>query len=211
MYLTILEAAALASALSMDAFVASFAYGSRKIKIPMLSVQIINLVCSSILGISLFLGAIVKQFIPGWLTTVICFAILFVLGMSKLLDSVTKSIIRRYSNLNKEIQFSMFNFRFILSLCANPEDTDVDGSKIISSAEAFSLAIALSLDGLAVGFGAALGNVSGLAVFLCSLLIGTLAVLLGCYIGNKIARKLTFNLSWLSGALLIVLAFMKLF
>lgn len=200
----------LASALSMDAFVASFAYGSNKIKIPMLSIQIINIVCSSILGISLLVGTLVKQYIPDWLTIMICFTILFVLGIAKLLDSIIKSIIRKYNNFNKEIEFSMFNIKFILSLYANPEDADIDSSRIISPMEASSLAIALSLDGLAVGFGAALGNVNGLAIFLSSLVTNAIAVILGCYLGNKIARKLSFNLSWLSGILLIFLAFLKL-
>lgn len=200
----------LASALSMDAFVASFAYGSNKIKIPMLSIQIINIVCSSILGISLLVGTLVKQYIPDWLTIMICFTILFVLGIAKLLDSIIKSIIRKYNNFNKEIEFSMFNIKFILSLYANPEDADIDSSRIISPMEAASLAIALSLDGLAVGFGAALGNVNGLAIFLSSLVTNAIAVILGCYLGNKIARKLSFNLSWLSGILLIFLAFLKL-
>jgi len=210
-FVTIFEAIVLASSLSLDAFVASFAYGSNKIKIPLKSVQIINIVCSSILGISVLVGTIVRQYLPGWLTAAICFIILFVLGMAKLLDGITKSIIRKYNNLNKELKFSLFNFKFILNLYANPEEADVDASKTISSAEAAALAISLSLDGVAVGFGAALGNVNGLSVFLCSLVTDALAVILGCYIGNKVSRKLPFNLSWLSGAILIILAFTKLF
>lgn len=200
----------LASALSMDAFIASFAYGSNKIKIPMISIQIINIICSSILGISLLVGTLVKQYIPDWLTIAICFTILFVLGVVKLLDSGIKSIIRKHNNLNKEIQFSMFNLKFILNLYANPEEADIDLSRSISPVEAASLATALSLDGLAVGFGAALGNVNGLAVFLSSLITDAIAVMLGSYVGNKIARKLPFNLSWLSGIVLIGLAFLKL-
>ncbi len=209
--ITILEAIMLASALSMDAFVSGFAYGSNKIKIPMLSVQIINVICSSILGISLLVGTVLKQYIPSWLTLIICFVILFTLGIIKLLDSVTKSIIRKYNHLDKEIKFSMFNFKFILNLYTDPEEADVDASKVISPMEASSLAIALSLDGMAIGFGAALGDINALAVFLCSLVTDAAAVILGCYIGNKIARKLSFNLSWLSGVILIILAFLKLF
>ena len=43
--LVILEAALIASSLSIDAFSAGFAYGSGKTRIPMLSVQIINNDC----------------------------------------------------------------------------------------------------------------------------------------------------------------------
>lgn len=210
LFIMFLEALALASALSMDAFVASFAYGNNKIKIPFLSVLVINIICSSILGISLLAGTLLKQYIPDWLTLAVCFAVLFILGIIKLLDGVTKSIIRKYNNLNKEIKFSMFNIKFILNLCANAEDADVDSSKTISPAEAVSLSIALSLDGLAVGFGAALGNTNALIILICSFVINAFAVVAGCYAGNKIAKKLKFNLSWLSGVLLLVLAFLKL-
>jgi putative sporulation protein YtaF len=207
---TLFEAFMLALAVSMDAFVASFAYGSNKIKIPMLSVQIVTLTCSAILGLSLAVGSYIRELMPPRLTVVICFLILFFLGLIKLLDCVTKSLIRKYSDIKKELCFSLFNFKFLLQLYADPEKADVDCSRTISPIEAASLAIALSLDGIALGFGAAIGNVNGWAVFFCSFLTGGLAVILGCYLGNKMARKLSFNLSWLSGVFLLVLAFMKL-
>lgn len=210
-FIVIGEAMMLASALSLDAFVASLAYGSKKIKIPFKSVQVINLICSAITGLSLLAGTILRQYIPDWLTVAISFSILLILGIIKLLDSITKSIIRKRNNLNKEIKFSLFNFKFILNLYANPEDADIDDSKTLSSAEASSLAIALSLDGITVGLGAAIGNANGLAVFICSLVTNMAAVLLGSLIGNKIAGKTSFNLSWLSGIALIILAFSKLF
>lgn len=210
MILSVLEAIMISSTLSMDAFVASFAYGGNGIKIPVSSVSVISLVCGSMLGISLLAGAVIRSFTPDWLTAAICFIILFTLGMSKLLDSITKSIIRKHSHVNKKIKFSMFNFNFILNLYADPVEADVDESKTISPAEAFSLAAALSLDGIAVGFGAALGNVNIPAVFLCSLVTDALAVILGACAGNKVAKKIPFNISWFSGAVLIVLAILKL-
>lgn len=206
----VLEAAALASALSLDAFVASFAYGSKNIKIPFWSAQVINLTCGGITGLSLLAGTMLRRYIPGWLTVAIGFSVLFILGIVKLLDGITKSIIRKYSGINKEIKFSLFNFKFILNLYADPENADVDGSKTLSPAEAASLAVALSLDGITVGLGAAIGNANGLAVFICSLVIGLAAVLSGSFAGNKIAGKSSYNLSWISGAILLALAFSKL-
>jgi len=207
----IIEAMVLAASLSIDAFAASFAYGSAKVKIPFRSVQVINIVCSSILGLSLLVGAIVRQYLPGGVTTAICFGILFVLGIMKLLDGVTKSIVRKYSNYSRELRFSMFNFRFILSLYADPEKADVDQSRSISPVEAFSLALALSLDGLAVGFGAALGDVNVIAVICSSLVANTAAVMLGTFAGNRLARKIPFDLSWISGVIILAIAVTKLF
>ena len=63
----------------------------------------------------------------------------------------------------------------------------------------------------AVGFGAALGSISPWAVVACSLVTNALAVVLGWFFGNKAAQKIPFNLSWVSGAILIMLAISKLF
>ncbi|MCL1965143.1 MAG: manganese efflux pump [Firmicutes bacterium] len=212
----IVEAMILASSCSIDAFMASFAYGSSRIKIPPLSNIVVNVLCSAILGVSLWAGSIVRQYLPAWLTLSICFSILCLLGLSKLLGSITKSIIHRHQRhsqetLRKEFAFSLFNFNVILHLWANPEDADVDENKILSPAEAVALAVSLSLDGIAVGFGAALGNVNVPAVVLTSLATGIASVTLGCHLGNTLARKFPMNLSWLSGTVLIAMAFLKLF
>jgi len=185
-FFMIMEALLLASALSLDAFAASFAYGSRKIKIPFKSVNVINFICSAITGISLLAGTVLRHYIPGWLTAVVSFTILFILGIAKLLDSFTKSIIRKNKNLNKKVNFTMFNLKFILHLYADPECADIDESKILSPAEAASLAVALSLDGITVGLGAAIGNINGVAVFICSLITGAAAILSGSLAGHKL-------------------------
>lgn len=201
-----LEALLLVVALSLDAFIASFAYGAQRIKIPFSSVIIISIICTAMLGVSLLLGALLRPHLPQMATKVLCFAILFLLGVTKLCDSAIKTLIRRH----KKIHNSLFRLKFILDVYADPEKADRDGSRVLSPAEAASLAVALSLDGLAVGFGAALMKVNFLLVMLLSLVIGMLAVRLGGRIGNKAAQKLPFDLSWISGALLIMLAVLKL-
>ena len=209
-WVILLEAVAFAWALSLDAFVASFSYASKGIKIPLRSAWVINLVCAGITGLSLFAGSMLRQYIPPGFAVAVSFTLLLILGVAKLLDNITKAIIRRSRTIQKKIQFSLLNFQFILMLYANPEQADIDGSKILSPAEALSLALALSLDGIAVGLGAAIGHVNGPAVFASSLVIGMSALLLGGFAGNKAAQKAPFDLSWLSGILLIGLAVAKL-
>ena len=214
-FLVIMESVILASSCSLDAFSASFAYGSKKIRIPFWSNQIINIVCAAILGVSLFAGAFVRQFLPGRLTVWTAFVILFTIGFLKLLDGIIKSLIRHYTHKNnaplkKEIKFSFFSLKFILKLYADPEDVDLNADKIISPAEAALLAFSLSLDGLAAGFGAAVGNINIPAVLAASLVANMTMLYLGSFLGDKLARKLPFNISWLGGAVLIGLAVIKL-
>lgn len=200
----------LAAALSVDALTAGFAYGSKKIKIPFASVTVINVICSSILGISLLAGAKISPYLPAWLTTSISFGILFLFGSIKLLDSITKSFIRKHNNFKKVIRASFLNLNFILNLYADPEKADIDDSKSLSIPEASALAVSLSLDGIAIGLGAGMANVNILAVFLWSLISDMVFVMTGHFLGNKAAHKLPFNISWVGGVLLIWLAFSKL-
>ena len=69
----IIEILFLSAAISVDAFTASFAYGCRRIKIPVLSVVILN--------------AVSVLFLSAGLTAQLSFLILFVLGLVKLFES----------------------------------------------------------------------------------------------------------------------------
>ena len=208
------QAIILALSCSLDAFATSFAYGSDNIRIPWRSGHIINFVCVFVLGLSLTVGSVVRQWIPEGLTIRLAFGILFIVGFVKLLDGITKSIIMRHNkhssdSLEKEVRFSFFNFKFILKLYAEPALADINADKVISPKEAAALAVSLSLDGLAVGFGAALGSVSVPAVIVAAFSINMLAIFVGCRLGKSLARKLPFNISWLSGVILIALAFLN--
>lgn len=204
------EALILVVALSLDAFAASFAYGTDRIKIPFSSMMVINGICAGMLAASLFLGTMVRAAIPDGVTSVLCFAILLVLGTEKLCDSAVKAYIRSGRTVRKKLSFSFLNLNFILRVYADPETADSDASKTLNPREAASLAVALSLDGLAVGLGAAMSNADSIQIVLLSLITDAAAVMGGSWIGNRLSRKTSLNLSWLSGLLLIVLAFLKL-
>lgn len=206
----ILEAAAIAAALSVDAFVAGFAYGARQIRMSRRSILLINLICSAIVGLSLGLGSLAAGFLPESLQHGLCFGLLFVLGLVKLLDGIVRTAIRRYGNLDGRLNFSLFSLRFVLHVYADPAAVDLDHSKSISPAEAASLALALSLDGAAAGFGAALGQASIPAVVTASLAANQLTLQLGSWLGERLSRRLNMSLSWLGGVILLLLALSKL-
>lgn len=206
----ILEAVAIASALSVDAFAAGFAYGTKQIRISRRCTLVINLICCAIVGLSLGLGSLAAMFIPAGVQKGLCFGLLFVLGMIKLLDGITRSAIRRYGNLDGQLDFSLFSLRFVLHVYADPAAVDLDHSQSISMAEAASLALALSLDGAAVGFGAAMGKASIPAVVIASLAANQLSLLLGSWLGERLSRRLNMSLGWLGGVILLLLAISKL-
>lgn len=195
-------------ALSLDSFVASFAYGSSKIKIPASSAVIISVIGCTFLGISLCLGSMIKTIIPSAITSLFCFTLLFILGVVKLYDSSMKALIKRGSN--KPISITTKQLTLILQVYATPTKADCDRSNVLSPREALSLAIALSLDSLAAGLGVGLSVVHPIEILLCTLIANLLVIAIGSYFGEKLSERLDLDLSWLSGVLLIILAILKI-
>ena len=209
----LLEALAITAALSIDALVSGFAYGTNKIKIPFISGMIINLICSAVLAAALFAGSFIGAFIPQSVTLIICASLLIALGLIKIAGSAFGALARRRPDLDKEIIFSLFSLKFILRVGVKPEDADADKSKVLRPAEAVAIAIAVSIDGLAAGLGAGLVN-PGFAAYLLiigfSLITDLVFLYAGCFLGGRVARVSRINLAWLSGLILIALAVVKL-
>lgn len=206
---SLLEAFLLVAAVSLDSFVASFAYGTNKIKIPPLSVAVISVICSGMLAVSLFFGSLLRDYVPEAVTKGKCFTILFLLGVVKLFDSAIKMRIRKHK-IDRQMKFSFLSLQVILNVYADPEKADIDRSKVLSPLEAVSVAVALSLDGLAVGFGAGLASIDFFQAVVICLLFSAVTVGIGSLLGRKLAEKTNLNLTWVGGVLLLVLAFLKL-
>ena len=196
--------------LCIDTFVTSIVYSSNKIKIPVVSGLIIDTICSLFLAISLFFGYLIKDFIPINIASTISFLLLLILGVYRLFEAFFKNLIKKYYDKGSPLTFKIFEFKFILQIYADEVKADLDESKILSPKEAFFLAVALSLDTLTVGFGCSLGTVNYLATVLLSFLVGALLLVLGGYVGKNISKNYNLNLSWLSGVLLIILAFIRI-
>lgn len=199
----------LVSSLCIDSFVASISYGTSKIRIPPLSVIIINLVCTATLACSLLIGSIFKSFLPGDLPIILGFLLLMALGIYRLFEYIFKSYISKCSKSDSPLKFKIFDFQFVLQVYANEIKADFDNSKSLNIKESFYLALALSLDSLAVGFGSSLCNINYTQVLILCFFIGILCVSLGVFIGRQFAQKLHLELSWLSGVLLILLAILR--
>ncbi|CEI72900.1 MULTISPECIES: sporulation membrane protein YtaF [Romboutsia] len=204
-----LQSLLLVLSLSLDTFVASVAYGTNKIKIPFKSASIITLVSTITLGISLFLGSLFKDLLSANIASLLSFLLLLGLGIFRLFECIIKSYIDKIYNNQAPLTFKLFDFKFVLEIYADETKADYDKSKMLTPKEAFYLAIALSLDSLAVGFGSSLGYINYAEVLLLSLIIGFLSLLFGCIVGCHINKISHINLSWLSGVMLIALAFIR--
>lgn len=205
-----MEALLLIVALSLDAFVASFSYGVNQIKIPVRSCVLMNAICSALLGVSMLIGNCFGTLLPAWAVKGAGFGLLLVMGLVKLFDGVIKAWIAKHKHAKRQIQFRFFSLHMILQIYADATEADSDASRSLSVKEAAGLAVALSFDSLAAGFGAGIQRGGISFTILLSFLAGVLCVFAGERLGKKISYKLDWDISWLSGVLLIVLAVLKL-
>lgn len=208
--LSMLQSVLLVFALSLDAFVASIAYGVNKIKIPALSMVIINTVCTGLLAFSMILGTMAKSIMPGKWGAMLSFITLMALGVFYLCEGFVKGFLAKTPHARKQMDFKVSDLKIVLSIYIDETRADMDDSHHLSPMEAVYLAAALSLDSLAVGFGSGLGELNCLLVIILSWILGIFAISGGLFLGRRLAERSKVNLSWVSGILLMILALLKL-
>lgn len=204
------QALLFAVALSIDAFVACFVYGTSRVRIPAASLLILSAVSAGTLSASLFIGNGIGSLLPPTITRALSFLILFFLGLIKLFDSTLKHFIQRKYTAPKNLRFSLLNLQFILTIYADPAQVNQEDQEILSPREALPLGLALSLDSAAAGIGAGAASLPFLTTIFLSLLSTLGAVTVGSFLGRRLSHHLTLDLSWLCGLLLMGLALLKL-
>ena len=197
-------------ALSLDTFTAGVALGTQKITVPFRSVLAISLTCSASLWLAISLGGWIGNWISPRTGAVIGCIILVMMGSVRLFDGVIKELLRRCCENKEGMVFYRKNLKIFLQVCIDSAQADFNRSQSLSVPEAISLAAALSVDGLAAGVGAGILDVSHWLIFLIAMLINLFAVHLGCRTGIRFSRKHEQDISWVAGALLIVLGLIKL-
>lgn len=206
-----LESILLVLALSLDAFAASVSYGINKIKMPITSILLIDFICTLFLGISLLFGSLIRMVVANSILTIISFVILMLIGVYYLFEGIIQSKLRKSSDLNKQLKIKVFDLSFIIDIYVDKTKADFNYSKDLSSKEAIYLAIALSFDSIAVGFGSSIVAINYLQVMMFSMVFNIIAIWVGLFFGRKLSLKSKVDLSWLGGIILMVLAIMKLF
>lgn len=210
MLFSIFQAFFLVLALSLDTFTAGVALGTQKITVPFRSVLAISLTCSASLWLAISLGGWIGNWISPRTGAVIGCIILVMMGSVRLFDGVIKELLRRCCENKEGMVFYRKNLKIFLQVCVDSAQADFNRSQSLSVPEAISLAVALSVDGLAAGVGAGILDVSHWLIFLIAMLINLFAVHLGCRTGIRFSRKHEQDISWVAGALLIVLGLIKL-
>lgn len=205
-----LEIFLLVLAVSIDSFMTSFSYGISKIKIPVKSALLISAVGSGLLGISMLFADFIASFIPVFSGKLISASLLFLIGGMSFFSELIKNILRKNEGI-KELRFKYSGIGFVLSLYLEETSADIDNSNSISAKEALFLALALSADNLVTGFSAGLFKADILVTVGVTFLMGFCAVFFGSKYGGKYSRSFKSDMSFLSGAVLMLLAVIRFF
>lgn len=209
---TIMADCLLVIVLSFDIFLACIAFAVQKIKIPLFSKVIIALVGTCFLGFSLSFGGILSNFLPRIYFSYIGFAILFILAMINITESLLKKWIKK--KLSRETPVQVNFLRLTLNICLDNTCADTDSSKTLSPSEALMLALPLSVDSLFTGLSMDISSpVHIVVIIICSFVFGLSSAVLGTKFSSKLENmKKTSNkdLSWISGILLLFLAIEQL-
>lgn len=197
-------------ALSIDVFFASMACGAERIKIERNTALCISAVCSGVLFLSLAMGTLLNGVIKESFATWLCFAGLLTMGIFKLAEYGIRAYIRKYKFLCKRVKITFSQINFILSIYNNPVMADKDRSSVMSVGEGVFFALAMSLDGLFGGLGAAFLGIDLWWTVLGNFLLSFGAVWAGSELGRRAVAYREKDFSWLGGALFVFLAFSKI-
>lgn len=203
------ETVLFALSLSLDSFAAGAATGAAGIRVPPRSILTASGISSGVLALAILAAGLLADLMAPDTGAMFSGLLLSIMGAWLLLQWAAK----RWLQAPHRFQGHVGPLRFVLELCLDETQADMDRSKVLSIKEAAALSLALSLDSVGAGLGWGFKGESWLLVAACCFLFNCLSLSLGHWLGAKLARKdrpHPLDLSWAGGALLLVLGLTRL-
>jgi putative sporulation protein YtaF len=202
----------LALAVSGDGFLVGVAYGVKKIKIPLISLLVIALASTTAVTVSMLCGKGLASVLSPEFASRTGAILLLIIGMYFILQACGEKI-NNLGNDNNEpiITIKVKPLGIIVQILKQPSSADMDCSGEISLHEAFFLGLALALDALGAGLGAAM---AGFNILLTAICVGVLKFILlnsGIYLGRLMGNQRWLCLSsLLPGIILVTIGLVEL-
>lgn len=206
----ILNALLFSLAISFDNLATFFGYGISNIKVPFKRILLISILSTLILACGIAFGYLLSSVITSNVTKYISFAVLLLVGLIKLIVELIKIWLEKKVKQETSV-IKIFNFSLFFKVALDPSLADLNDDKVLSLKESLLIGTVLSLDSLGVGLGSGMNISYPYFLIIFTFFIGLLFACIGNILGKKLSKKIKLNLSWLSGLLLILLAFLKLF
>lgn len=197
-------------AVTLDSLTAGLTYGTRKVRILPLSYLILICIPALFITAANQLGTLLACLLPPQVLPWISFLLLFLLGISKIIESLIRRLAAKHPSLTRNWGCKIKQINIIFTIYLSPEYANVEDLQILSAKEALLLSLALSLDSILVGMAFTTDAVSWVFLFLLAVLFNLLFFLIGYLAGHVLCHLFHVDLSWLSGLLLLLLALQAL-
>ena len=197
-------------AVTLDSLTAGLTYGTRKVRIQPLSYLILICIPALFITAANQLGTLLACLLPPQVLPWISFLLLFLLGISKIIESLIRRLAAKHPSLTRNWGCKIKQINIIFTIYLSPEYANGEDLQILSAKEALLLSLALSLDSILVGMAFTTDAVSWVFLFLLAVLFNLLFFLIGYLAGHILCHLFHVDLSWLSGLLLLLLALQAL-
>lgn len=206
LYLTLL-----ALAISLDNFCVGVAYGVRKINLPITANLIISLASGAAIFLSMLAGEFISKYLSIHTAQFLGALVIFLTGVWIILQSWWQKWKNGITE-NGCIDIRIKSLGIVIRILNDPGKADLDRSGTISSWEALILGIALALNALGAGFGAAMNGLSPWLTSLAAIVFSFSLIALGVLVGKKyMSDWLGDKIAVVSGAVLILLGLWEFF
>lgn len=198
------------TAVSLDSLTAGFSYGTNSVHIKAPALIPLSLVPALFITAARWLGSFVGSLLPDGVLPVLSFLLLFLIGIAKLFESLIRLLAKKHPSLMGNWGCKIKQLNIVFTVYLSPEEANRTELQVLSVKEALLLSLALSLDSILVGMAFCFTSLSPLLLFLSAALCNLLLFSGGFFLGRLLFRLLRFDLSWLSGLCLLLLAFRAL-
>lgn len=182
-------------ALCLDGLGVGIAYGVRKIRVPVSSLLIISLTSATAIGVSMLMGHLLSSVISPTIAENLGAGILMLVGIWILGQAwVQQKHLDDPPDEGHETQLVSIRIRplgVVIQIIKEPTKADLDHSGVISGKEALLLGVALAMDALGAGFGAAM---AGFKPLITPLVVGGVKF---CLVGLGVKLGRSFIAGWL--------------
>ena len=190
---------------SIDTYLAASAYCNNSIRIPLLSGAVIASFGAAVMGVSVRFSDKLSSMIPPDIFHICGIIVLCLIGMLMIIKTIAREILKKIS-CKDGISLKTEKGSLVVRLYLDDSAADKDNSKVISVSEAFTIALASSLDAAVTGIGCGSSGINFVTASVMTFIFGSFALLLGNLTGKKVS-SLDHDLSWVGGVLLIIFAF----
>ncbi|MEH2336361.1 sporulation membrane protein YtaF [Nostoc sp.] len=184
---------------NIDNFAVGIAYGAKKIKIGILSNLNIAIFSANGAFLSMSIGEKLGRLLSAELANLLGFIALLSVGLWGLWDTFRfhkKEILNQKKPSGNQLDYTIF--------IEKPETADLDNSHFIDVRESLTLALALTINNVAGGFGAGLSGLNIPVTTFLTLLFSLLAIEFGYFMGKKFTSRISAKWSGIISASLII-------